>query len=621
MVTTTSNAFTTSDPASIRRQLDTVLRSSNDPLIRNTWARALKIGTAERLLDTFVRAVEMTLYAIDRSREERHLDTAILESSIRTVLRDLEVRMMRKISAGINVYISRDTTTAVSLTVPAFSVWTGGGRQFYNRYPIKFEVGQTTVQARLYVGTIKMESFTSDGSDFQVWLSPEDKFVVSDGRESRDGIEYSDMRVFVSGVPVSVTDFDQWWDMRSADNKAVKDRTTIDGRCELVFGDSTYGYKPVAGSIVNIRYVLTNGSEDNAANFTSNILLSGSTSITAFPIATSEGNNIVTSKIDGGANQISADVYRKTGPLLFASAGMAIRSKSAMAWALNYPGIADALVLGQSKTKPNDRRYNNVLYACLLKGGEGISQDDYVASNAEAAGWLQHFNRRRPSVNGYVVFYTPVPSSPPISLVLECESYVDLALAELSATEAVKDRFKYTPNTLRGTILLSELFDVVKYSTKGIIGVRSLTIQNDLVSYSRAPTLNLSAETLASPALPNGEYVFFVLALCTVYDGSTATLERSAPSNAVVVNSNGTTNPTLSFNPVVGGEQYEIYCRTPGSEQYRRVAVLDRDTYSFTMTSTTPISTVQMPTEQELKFRFPKLGSLTIQAVYTNSEW
>lgn len=622
MTTTTSNAFVPSDPDAIFRQLYVILQSSEDPDIRRVWGQALKQSTTERLLRMVVRAVEMSQYAIDRSTEERHIDTALLESSIRSILRDMEVRAMRKIPAGLNVFVSRSSSTSSSYTIPAFTQFSGGGKTFYTRYPIRFEVGETVVQARVYVGELKRDSFISTGENFQEWLSPVDKFKVSDGRESYNGVEYSDLIVSVSGTPVRVTEYDQWWDMLQDTDKAVKDRTTIDGRCQLVFGDGSYGYLPPPNTLIQVQYIVTEGSADNVGGFDSNLsMIGGDGSISAYPVSSGQGSNIQSSRVDGGADEVPASTYRKTGPLLFASAGSAVRHKTAQAWAVNYPGIADALVLGQSKTHPNDRRYMNVLKVCLLKGGTGIDQEDYTPSSAEASGWLQHFNKRRSSVAGHIVFYAPVPSSPPLDIILECQPHVTLALASEAARQAIKDLYQYKAGTLRGTILLSELFDSAKYSTEGIIGVRLNGSNSDLVTYARAPVLSLLREEDNGNLIGAGEYVFYVVSLCDVYEGSTKKTERSTPSNAIVYSANGLSNPTLAFNPVVGGQQYEIYCRRPGSETYNRIAVLGSRDYSFKFNSTVQFESLQMSTEQPLIFRFPKLGELNIQSVYQDKEW
>lgn len=623
MTTTTSNAFVPSDPESIYRQLYVILQSSEDEDIRRVWGQALKQSTTERLLRMVVRAVEMSQYAIDRSTEERHIDTALLESSIRSILRDMEVRAMRKIPAGLNVFISRSSSVAFSYTIPAFTQFSGGGKTFYTRYPIRFEVGENVVQARVYVGEIKVDSFVSNGKDFQEWLSPEDNFKVSDGRESYKGVEYSDLIVSVSGIPVRVTEYDQWWDMIQEADKAVKDRTTIDGRCQLVFGDGNYGYLPPANTLVQVQYVLTEGSADNVGGFDSTLtMIGGDGSITAYPVSSGSGTSIASARVDGGANEVPATTYRKTGPLLFASAGSAVRQKTAQAWAVNYPGIADALVLGQSKTHPNDRRYMNVLKVCLLKGGVGIDQNDYIPSSAEASGWLQHFSKRRSSVAGHIVFHEPVPSSPPLDIILECQPHVTLALAAEAARQAISDLYRYKAGTLRGTILLSELFDAAKYSTEGIIGVRLNGNNSDLVTYARSPVLSLLQEDPVQNAIPAGEYIFYVISVCDVYEGATKRSERSAPSNAIVYSATGSANPTIAFNPVVGGQKYELYCRRPGSEKYSRIAVLGSQDYAYTVNAATQYDdTNLLPATQPLVFRFPKLGELNIQAVYQDKEW
>lgn len=621
MTTTTSSAFVSSDPEAIYRRLRAIMISSEDPYIKQAWQIALQNSTAERLLRTFVRAVEQAQYSIGRATEERHIDTALLESSIRAILRDMDVRTMRNIPAGIAVYVSRSSDATTSEVVPAFSQLTGGGKTFYTRYPITFGVGERVAQARIYVGTIKNDSFISSGEDFQLWLSPEDNFRVSDGREVYKGIEYADLIVRVAGTPVRVTEYDQWWDMIKDTDKAVKDNTTQDGRCQLTFGNGAYGYLPPANSQVQIQYVTTEGSSDNSGIFSSNLVMIGNPAITAYPVTTGTGTTQTTAKVDGGADKVPVSTYRKTGPLLYASAGTAVRRKSTQAWALNYPGVADALVLGQSKTNPTDRRYMNVLDVCLLKGGVGIDPNDYQMSAGEASGWTQHFNKRRPGVPGYLRYHTPIPSSPDLELVLECESYVTLALAEQAAQQAIQSLFQYGPGTLRRTILLSELFDYAKYSTQGIRYVRMNGISTDLVSYARAPALSLLSESEVGAKLALGEYVFYVLSECTVYEGTVALTELSSASNAMVYNAIGNANPTLVFTPVVGARAYKVYCRRPNTNTYNLVKELDSHTHQFTLTPSDNFGPSEMPTNQPTAFRFPKLGNLKISAVYLDSEW
>ena len=623
MPNTLSSAFTPADSDSIYRRLKVVMESAEDPDIRRVWQASLQQSTSERLLRTFVRAVEMALYSIDRSTEERHIDTALLESTIRAILRDMDVRAMRKIPAGLDVYISRSSATNVQLVIPAFSIFTGGGVTFYTRYPINFNIGETVVKARIYVGTIKFAQFESNGTDFQEWLSPEDSFKVSDGRESVKGIEYTDILVRVSGTPVRVTEYDQWWDMIAEEMKAVKDRTTIDGRCQLIFGDSQYGYKPALGTIVQIRYIVTNGSGDNVSTFSSNLVMTGNAAITAYPVFNSNNSQdeVYRLGINGGANEVPASTYRKTGPLLYSSAGTATRRKSAQAWAVNFPGIADALVLPQSKTDPNDRRLMNVKKVCLLKGGDGIDPNDYILSSSQASAWLQHFNKRRPHTVGHVIFYAPVPSSPKLDLVLECEPYVTLALVEEAARQALSDLFSYKPGSLRRTILLSELFDTAKYSAEGIKGVRHNGQINDLVTYARSPTISLANEAALNPSIAAGEYTFYVLAVCDVYNGANLISEKSAPSNPLVYGADGTRTPTIKWDGVVGATGYEIYCRFPSSTQYLQVATVNSKTFQFTMTPSVTSNGIVMPTTQPTQFRFPKLGELLISAVYAESEF
>lgn len=619
MTTTNSRAFVPNDPNALFRELRNGFSAADNPDIRQAWGTSLQTSTGEKILRSFVHALELAQFSIARVHEERHMDTALLDSSIRALLRDMDVRCSRKTPAGVDVYISRSSADiSTTRLIPALTTFTGGGKVMYNRYPITIPANERVVQARLYVGTIKLGSFVSTGEDFQEWLSPEDQFHVSDGRESINGIIYSDIIVACNGTPVQITETDQWWDMVKESDKKVKDRTTIDGKLQVVFGDDQYGYKPAAGSLVQIYYVVTNGASDNEGSFDSVIIVPSDTSITAYPITTGEGDNIVSSRLSGGSNEVGTDTYRKTGPLLFSTAGTVVRSKSANAWATNFPGVVDGLILNQAQSNPNDRRLMNVLKVCLLKGGKGINPNDYLLSAPEASAWLQQFSKVRPQTSGSVVFYPPSPSSPPLDLVMLCEPYVNLALAEATASQAIEDLFRYKTGSIRGTILKSELYDAIKYSTRGVTGVRSNNLTTDIVTYSRAPISYLGQDHTTGGILPLGDYTYYVVAICDVYNGTTLIEERSNPSIGIIINTNGTSNPSITFDPVVGAKRYEVYGRAIGNP---RLAVLGANVYSFKdSSSVTPSTSVFLSFDSPTMFRFPKLGVLKLRASYKTSE-
>lgn len=103
------------------------------------------------------------------------------------------------------------------------------------------------------------ETFTSDGSEYQT-------FVVNPPANSKE-IENNNVFVYVN---------DELWEQKAhiydmlLNEKAVVINTAFEGGIQLTFGGSGYGLVPNIGSIINVRYIQSDGSDGNIFRKTTN---------------------------------------------------------------------------------------------------------------------------------------------------------------------------------------------------------------------------------------------------------------------------------------------------------------------------------------------------------------
>jgi hypothetical protein len=385
---------------------------------------------------------------------------------------------------------------------------------------------------------------------------------------------------------------------------AVQDQTLSDGSAYFVFGDGTYGYRPTSSDVVAITYCVVNGAEDNEP------LFEDALSLTNYPTLTVTN----TTGIHGGSNQTPTASFKKVGPQLFAAQNRAVTKPDYDALASTYPGVIDAVVLGQSLYAPNDRRFMNVQRVIALKGGEGIDPNNYLLSPSEFAQFDAYLKMHR-NDNLTTQRINPVPAAPPIDITAICASYVDLSLAEEAIRQAIGMLFAYRYGTLRSTKYLSNISDAALYATSGIKSIKLNQPLNDIVSVPTAPDVSI---VQTSGSLAAGTYNYAVVALCNVYNNTTLISERSAPSSRLSVQLAASGGATILWDAVPSATNYLIFGRGVGASSMGLLATVPSTALSYTDTGvdvpnmTDLLSLSSMPNT----VRFPKLGQLTVRAIY-----
>lgn len=325
---------------------------------RATWSDLLTSSTGETLIEMMAAVGTFNQFALEVAAREGFLDSAVRESSIYAITRMLGVRIGRKSPAGCDVVLTRSGDLTYSRMIPRFTLFTVNGLSFFNRYPILFEQNSATATAKLFEGTVRVQSFAADSTAFREIYLNEPGFVVSN----------QDVEVLMiagSGESEVWTSIDDGIWTASSSDRVYYDATSGEGDVILAFGDGYSGSLPSIGSNIQITYIVTNGSISNNGG-------------AAFEVACPQYDfvsGVTTSKMSGGADEKPASYYKSMAPHIFRAKKRAVNPMDYKAIASDYPGVAAVSVQAQKDIAPGDLRWMNVVRMCILPMEEDAFTD------------------------------------------------------------------------------------------------------------------------------------------------------------------------------------------------------------------------------------------------------
>ncbi len=321
------------DPGEIKDQLENFLRT------KDTWRGNVDSSVGQTLLEMIAAVGALDQAKIRRARQEAVPETAVSDRGIYSLADFQGVRIGRKTPARVSVSI--DSTVAV--TIPPFTQFEGGGQFFFNRDTI-FLVGSSPQTVDLYQGTVVKKTMSGISEDYQVFFSQEAGFQVSD----------TDVRVVINATAAKRV-VDGLWTLKYQDG--FLDRTLPDGRLALQFGSGYYGSRPGTTDLVEIIYVLTEGSSTN------------SRSVLGKAVFTSEALSVqgefLTDPV-GGTDQRPAAMYKNIAAPNFGSFGSAVTGAQHLQLALNFPGVVDAQLFSQRESNPFSLNWMNLIRVVVL---------------------------------------------------------------------------------------------------------------------------------------------------------------------------------------------------------------------------------------------------------------
>ena len=553
------------DFSSIRTQLEATLSNYS------AWRDTLPTGTGRTLTDWIAAVGANDQYAIEHAFRES-FRTARLDSSIFAQALLLGVRLMRKRPCYTRVSLQKVTTDTI--TIPAYTQFSTTGSALFNRTAITL-IGTTPVEVLLYEGVPYTKSVIGDGTAYQMYVSDDADFTVSE----------SDVNVKLNDVTLPRTTRGLW---KLADSQGYSDSTTATGQLLVTFGGDGYGSTPQTSDRIELTYVTTKGSfGQNAALTGANIVCNGY----------KEVSGVALTGLSGGADEKEPIFYRKLGPQLFAARDGATTEEEYSAVAARYGGVIDAKVLGQRNIAPADARWMNMVQVSLLtqRPWSGADWDEFDD-------WF----RKRSMYPVRLFRKDPVPVVVDISVRVFCQGRADLALVKAGIVRQIEKLFAPRPGLIDNNIYLSDIHGAIKDSDSTIEYADILTPSTDvLVSVKPPSPLTLTA--LSGGTLAAGQYSVAVTAVTDLGE----TLATNFTS--VVVGANGAVK--IDWPEVPQATSYNIYGRTPLN--LGRIGTVPAGTLTFTDTgAVTPVT--GLPLINGAGHRYPKLGTLTVETQYTN---
>ena len=310
---------------------------------RESWKDIIEASTGQTLIDFIAAIGAFNQQSIGRSLQETFFDTQLIPSSVYRLSRTFGIHIIRKSPALVTVELERSNNN-ISI-IPAYSQFQIENIDFFNRETIGFSGDSIIVE--LAQGTIRRESFISNGSNFQRYSIGEKDFSVSDYYSVSETT--GDIYAIVGGtIPDSgdlsgVTGGDKFektlqglWHYTSTD-KVFFENTRADGRVEIWFGNNIYGISPALNQSIVFIWIETLGFKGNSNILNKTVTYLGSNSITG---------TALTNSINGD-DEKTPDFYKRFGSDIFSSRRRAVTRSDYQAIILSYPGIIDALVEGQ----------------------------------------------------------------------------------------------------------------------------------------------------------------------------------------------------------------------------------------------------------------------------------
>ena len=227
---------------------------------------------------------------------------------------------------------------------------TSEGSGIYTFAPFEDETQAITV----YEGEERSFEFLVDGSANAVYVIPDQNIDTSTAIVKL----YEDQASASSGVG-SYRVFNNVFDATTieATSRLYILRESPNQFYELTFGDNnSLGETPVAGNVVNINYLRTNGSE---ANGVASLRLSKTITFGSYEVNASDVTVVVQTRASGGDEPEDMESIRKRAPFQYAA-------QNRMVTPLDY----EALIL---------RKYGNYIEDLICWGGEDDVRRDYGA--------------------------------------------------------------------------------------------------------------------------------------------------------------------------------------------------------------------------------------------------
>jgi hypothetical protein len=396
-----------------------------------SWRDRLVSSTGQMLLDFVAGVGAYDQFSIERALQETFLDTAVTDSAVYTIARQLGVRVKRRVSARTKAILT-NPTPGLAYTRPAWSTFRINERTYFNPAPIVISAAQATAEADLYEGTESEEPFVGNGAAFQILIAGSPDFSAAD----------QFVRLTVNGVEWTKTQRGLW---RAGLNAPVfYEATTQDGQVEIKFGNGYYGQIPGANSDIRVKTYKTVGADANDFTVGLEVKCSSDPAL----------KGVTGSSVYAGEEVDSLDDYRYLVPRLYAAGDRCVTRDDWKAVILTYPGVVDCAVVGERELGPGNVAFQNVVGIALITAPT-VTRD---------AAWLAAFYTW---LEDYQIFRVKILTVPEVQINqnLHFNLIINKRFSSAEAQNAVNNaaRAFFAPKigTIGKSFYLSDLYDAI----------------------------------------------------------------------------------------------------------------------------------------------------------------
>jgi len=327
----------------------------------DAWKDTYKSATGQMLIEFHAFVANMVLFYLERRAEECYWSTAQNRSSLFNLARLINYTPKRVISSVGSLQFSIATVSANRIYIPQYtSCQTVNGIKFVTIMGTTIEPGQTSNTVDAIQGELVTLSYTGDGTAGQ-------EYVISSTTVENDThtgyLPWTAFRVIVDGVEWSKVS--SFLSSSNVDTHYIL-RAELDETLTIIFGDDIKGKAPEIGSVIQIKYIDSDGVDGNVYETgkvtTLNSTLYDSTEAEVTVTVTNSGT------LTGGDAAEDLEEIRSEAPNVFATGDRLVTKLDFKAFILNYESVADVNVWGEAEeSSPNYDMYN-LVKLCILLG-------------------------------------------------------------------------------------------------------------------------------------------------------------------------------------------------------------------------------------------------------------
>lgn len=576
MTTSTSSTMTLSDTTTDFSEFVTQFNASLSA--KDTWAGTLTTQTSQTLVELVA-----TLGAFDNAKllryyEDSFPDTVQSDGAIRAIAVMQGIRLTRKLPAVASFSI----TSTADVTVEAYAQFMISGYYFFNREQITL-TANVAKTVDLYQGQINSVSMTGLGTDFQVFLSTDDSFKVSD----------QDVTVVINNTLIPKA-YGGLWNYEDA--AGYSDLTHPDGRLLIQFGSTTYGTVPLVNDVITVIYVTTLGADGNALAIKgSEVALVNSSLISGKCLSTPTG----------GAAEKNTLAYKNVEAGAFGAYASAVTRDQYRALVNTYPGVTDAITQSQREINPMKLEWMNVIRVSALTSTEWTD-----AQKKTFCTYCQDQTMYSPRF----LWQDPIAVPRDVKLEIFCYNTAVLSVVKSQAEAAITALFEPRPGLLQTNFYASDLDAVIRKASSGAVSYVKVSspLEDMVVTAPASPELTATVIPGAGTLVP----LLYAYGVSVVLESG----DEGSPKNWVFpqVLNGYPGGVTLNWETMSGVKTYKVWGRKAGS--IGLLAELDssvltwHDDGSVTPSGSAPNSLSELP------IRYNYLRSLSVTVSFADRQ-